>query len=49
MACHESDIPNVGDTHVYDIASLSYIVVRVSENEVKAFPNACLHRGRALL
>ena len=48
MACHESDIPNVGDTHVYDIASLSFIVVRVSEDEVKAFPNACLHRGRAL-
>ncbi len=48
MACHESDIANVGDTHVYDIAELSYIVVRVSENEVKAFPNVCLHRGRAL-
>lgn len=48
MACHESDIPNVGDTHVYDIASLSYMVVRVSEDEVKAFPNVCLHRGRAL-
>jgi phenylpropionate dioxygenase-like ring-hydroxylating dioxygenase large terminal subunit len=48
MACHESDIPNVGDAHVYDIASLSYIVIRVSETEVKAFPNACLHRGRAL-
>ena len=48
MACHESDIPNVGDTHVYDIASLSFIIVRVSEHEVKAFPNACLHRGRAL-
>ena len=48
MACHESDIPNVGDTHVYDIAELSYLVVRVSEDAVKAFPNACLHRGRAL-
>jgi phenylpropionate dioxygenase-like ring-hydroxylating dioxygenase large terminal subunit len=48
MACHESDIPNVGDTHVYDIASLSYIVIRVAEDEVKAFANACLHRGRAL-
>lgn len=48
MACHTSDIPNVGDTHVYDIAELSYIVVRVSEDEIKAFPNACLHRGRAL-
>ena len=48
MACLESDIPNVGDTHVYDIAELSYIVVRVSPTEVKAFPNACLHRGRSL-
>lgn len=48
MACHESDIPNVGDAHVYDIAELSFIIVRVSEDEVKAFPNACLHRGRAL-
>ena len=27
MACHEDDIPNVGDTHVYDIAGLSYIVI----------------------
>lgn len=48
MACHESDIPNVGDTHVYDIANLSFLVVRVSKDEVKAFPNVCLHRGRAL-
>ncbi len=48
MACHESDIPRVGDAHVYDIASLSFIIVRVSEDEVKAYPNACLHRGRAL-
>jgi phenylpropionate dioxygenase-like ring-hydroxylating dioxygenase large terminal subunit len=48
MACHEDDIPNVGDTHVYDIAELSFIIVRASETEVKAFPNACLHRGRSL-
>ncbi len=48
MACHESDIPNVGDTHVYDIAELSYLIVRVSETEIKAYANACLHRGRAI-
>ena len=28
MACHEDDIPNVGDTHVYDIAGLSFIIIR---------------------
>ena len=49
MACHEDDIPNVGDAFVYDISSLSYIVVRSAEDEFRAFPNACLHRGRSLL
>ena len=48
MACHEDDIPNVGDTHVYDIAGLSFIIVRTAEDKFKAFPNACMHRGRAL-
>ena len=41
MACHEDDIPNVGDALVYDIADLSYIIVRSSEDEFHAFPNAC--------
>ena len=41
-----SDIPNVSDTHVYDIAELSYIVVRVAEDQVKAFPGtACIVDG----
>jgi len=49
MACHEDDIPNVGDSFVYDISSLSYIIVRSGEDEFSAFPNACLHRGRQIL
>jgi hypothetical protein len=40
MACHLDDIPNIGDTHVYDIASLSFLIIRTSDTEVKAFPNA---------
>jgi phenylpropionate dioxygenase-like ring-hydroxylating dioxygenase large terminal subunit len=48
MACHEDDIPNVGDYHIYDIAHLSFLIVRTEENEFKAFYNACLHRGRQL-
>jgi nitrite reductase/ring-hydroxylating ferredoxin subunit len=42
LACHEDDIPDVGDYCVYDIAHLSFLVVR------RAFHNACLHRGRLL-
>ena len=48
LACHEDDIPNVGDTHVYDIAGLSFLIVKGEENKVRAFPNSCMHRGRAI-
>ena len=48
LACHEDDLPNVGDVVPYDIATSSYLVVRVAEDEYKAYYNACLHRGRKL-
>ena len=48
FACREEDIPEVGDHIRYDIASLSFLVVRAEGGVIKAFPNACLHRGRML-
>ena len=48
MACREEELPGVGDYVVYDIAHLSFLVVRTAEHEIKAFHNACLHRGRQL-
>jgi len=48
VACHEDDLPGVGDYVPYDIAGLSFLVVRTSETEIKAYWNACLHRGRKL-
>ncbi len=48
MACREDDIPEIGDYHVYTIASLSYLIVRTGEKEFKAHVNACMHRGRQL-
>jgi nitrite reductase/ring-hydroxylating ferredoxin subunit len=48
MACHEDDFPNVGDCVPYDVGTLSFLVVRVAEDEYKAYYNACLHRGRKL-
>ena len=47
MACREENIPDVGSYVVYDIAGDSYLVVR-TRNGIRAFVNACLHRGRAL-
>src|SRR5271163_1371606 len=45
----EDEIPAVGDTLVYDVADLSFVVVRVSPTVIRAYPNACLHRGRKLV
>lgn len=53
MACRADDIPEVGDTFVYEVAHLSIIVTRVeapggSGHGIKAYINACPHRGTQL-
>jgi nitrite reductase/ring-hydroxylating ferredoxin subunit len=48
FACREEQLPFVGSHVVYDIAGLSFVVVRSAPGEIKAFYNACLHRGRQL-
>ncbi len=49
FVCREEDLPKVGDHIVYDVAHYSFIVVRNSETEIRAFHNSCLHRGRKLV
>jgi phenylpropionate dioxygenase-like ring-hydroxylating dioxygenase large terminal subunit len=46
MACREEEIPKVGDYYTYDIVDESIVVVRSKPDEIKAFYNACPHRGR---
>ncbi|WP_344604023.1 aromatic ring-hydroxylating dioxygenase subunit alpha [Sporichthya brevicatena] len=50
IACREEQLPEVGDTFVYDIADRSFLIVRHAPGPdgLRAYPNACLHRGRAL-
>jgi phenylpropionate dioxygenase-like ring-hydroxylating dioxygenase large terminal subunit len=48
MACRVEEIPNVGDYVIYNVADYSLIVVRSAPNQIKAYHNACLHRGRML-
>lgn len=48
FACREEDIPEPGDHYRYDIAGISFLVVRTEKGAIKAYPNACLHRGRML-
>jgi phenylpropionate dioxygenase-like ring-hydroxylating dioxygenase large terminal subunit len=47
FACREEQLSHVGSYVVYDIASLSFIIVRTEEG-LRAYYNACLHRGRQL-
>lgn len=48
FACREEHIPEIGDYHVYDIGRHSFIVTRVNATEIRAYYNACLHRGTKL-
>jgi phenylpropionate dioxygenase-like ring-hydroxylating dioxygenase large terminal subunit len=48
FACREEQLPHVGSHVVYEIAGLSFIVVRSAPDQIKAYYNACLHRGRQL-
>ncbi len=48
FACREEHIPEAGDYIVYEIAELSFLVMRQDDGSIKSYPNACLHRGRQL-
>lgn len=48
MACRLEEIPQVGSYLTYEILTDSIIVVRTGKNEVRAFHNACPHRGTLL-
>jgi phenylpropionate dioxygenase-like ring-hydroxylating dioxygenase large terminal subunit len=47
--CRETEVAEPGDTHVYDITRFSVIVCRTGSGELRAYRNACLHRGRQLV
>lgn len=49
-ACRVEHIPEVGDNYVYDVGPYSILVVRHGEGaeDIKAYHNACLHRGTQL-
>ncbi|WP_317929756.1 aromatic ring-hydroxylating oxygenase subunit alpha [Halioxenophilus sp. WMMB6] len=48
FACRVDEVPNVGDYTTYDIGEQSAMIVRVDENTIQAFNNACPHRGTTL-
>ena len=47
-ACHVDHIPEPGDYYVYDVGHLSSLIVRTTDGSIKAYYNACMHRGTQL-
>ena len=47
-ACHTDHIPEPGDFYVYDIGHHSALIVRTDDGSIKAYYNACMHRGTQL-
>jgi phenylpropionate dioxygenase-like ring-hydroxylating dioxygenase large terminal subunit len=47
-ACREEHLPAPGDYYVYDVGPYSVIVVRTGGGEIRAYRNACMHRGTKL-
>ena len=43
------EIPNPGDYKAIEALGVPVLIVRNSKNEVKAYLNACIHRGAALV
>src|SRR5262249_379727 len=46
--CRDQDIPDVGDYFELELGDQSVLVVRTDDELVKAYANACLHRGMQL-
>jgi phenylpropionate dioxygenase-like ring-hydroxylating dioxygenase large terminal subunit len=49
VVCHVSDVPDAGDWHSLDYVGESVIVVRGTDDIVRAFTNVCRHRGSRLV
>ncbi|MEM7006844.1 MAG: aromatic ring-hydroxylating dioxygenase subunit alpha [Pseudomonadota bacterium] len=48
FAAREEDMPDPGDTVLYENGNKSFLVIRQEDGSVRAFYNVCLHRGRKL-
>jgi nitrite reductase/ring-hydroxylating ferredoxin subunit len=48
VACREEEVPNTGDFLEYTIGDQSILVVRTGATNIKAYFNACPHRGTRL-
>ena len=49
IVCREEELTQIGDFVTYEIFEESIVVIRTTAQQVKAYYNACQHRGRRLI
>ena len=49
IVCHLNDLPSAGSYHAFEFLGESILVVRGEDGAVRAFHNACRHRGSRLV
>lgn len=49
VACHESELPEVYDFRTYSIGNAPLIITRGEDGKIRAFLNACPHRGNVIV
>lgn len=49
FACHESEIPELGDFRTLDHSGIPIIVTRSEDGEVRSFVNSCSHLNTTIL
>jgi phenylpropionate dioxygenase-like ring-hydroxylating dioxygenase large terminal subunit len=49
IVCHANEVVNPGDWRTLEILGESVLVIRGTDNEVRAFANVCRHRGSRLV
>ena len=49
FVCHESEVPNIRDFRRVNFAGQDIVIVRGEDGDIRAFHNACPHRGSKVI